>query len=388
MSARILCVDDEPNILQAFVRQLRKFDVVTAPGAEPGLKAVDKAGPFAVVMSDFRMPGMNGIQFLAKVRERSPNTVRIMLTGQADLSAAAQAVNEGNIFRFLLKPCPSDVLTQALHAAVEQYRLMNTERQLLEQTLRGTVEVLSEILGMVNPEAFGRAYRMRRYVLHMTRQLQVADEWQYEIAALLSQIGCIAVPPDILDKIHVGERLTEEEHRIYASHSQVGHDLLAQIPRLDIIARMIQNQNAGFDGSEGHGAADPIALGGQMLRAALDFDELLIRGETYASAAAKLRASFQYNPALIAALETAGKEESGSEIRAARIADLQAGMVLSADVRSKNGLLLLCRGQEITPSVIAHLRSFSISPTGVIEPLTVTVRWPTSPRQCSAISKS
>src|ERR1700735_5369190 len=158
MTNRILCVDDEPNILLAFARQLRKYEIVTALGPELGLKTVEEQGPFAVVVSDLRMPRMSGVQFLTKVKELSPDTVRIMLTGHGDLSAAAEAVNQGSIFRFLLKPCPTEVLSGALEAGLEQYRLVNAERQLLEQTLRGSVEVLSEILSLSNQEAFGQAH--------------------------------------------------------------------------------------------------------------------------------------------------------------------------------------------------------------------------------------
>src|SRR5580704_4186971 len=106
VNSRILCVDDEPNVLLAFRRQLRQFDIETAVGPEAGLNALQTAGPFAVVVSDLRMPVMDGVQFLARVKQQSPSSIRIMLTGQADLTSASMAVNEGSIFRFLLKPCP------------------------------------------------------------------------------------------------------------------------------------------------------------------------------------------------------------------------------------------------------------------------------------------
>jgi len=371
MDARILCVDDEPNVAQAFQRQLRQFSIVAATGGELGLKAISEGPPFSVVVSDFRMPGMNGVQFLAKVRELSPDTVRIMLTGQAELSAAADAVNEGNVFRFLLKPCPSAKLAMALDAALAQHRLVISERELLEQTLKGAIELLSEILGMVNPEAFGRAHRMRWYMRHLSVALKLADQWQYEVAAMLSQVGCIAVPQEILDKIHLGQPVTDGERAIYASQFQIGPDLIARIPRLGIIAEMVRHQRRANRSASGAQTPELVAMGSEMLRLAADFDEAITKGASYASAITRLRAGGQYDPALVAALETLAEMESETEIRAVRIRDLKAGMRINADVHSKKGLLLLGKGQEITPAVIACLKSFSISPTGVIEPLTV-----------------
>ncbi len=111
----MLLVDDEPNILDGFRRGLRKnFDLETAAGPELGLAALADSGPFAVVVSDFQMPSMNGFQFLSEVARRNPETVRVMLTGQADLRVAASAVNDGNVFRFLTKPCGTDDLALSL----------------------------------------------------------------------------------------------------------------------------------------------------------------------------------------------------------------------------------------------------------------------------------
>ena len=145
MSAKVLCVDDEPNILLAFRRQLRQFDLETAVGPEAGLAVLEAKGPFAIVVSDLRMPVMDGVQFLTRVRAASPNTIRIMLTGQADLTAASMAVNEGCVFRFLLKPCPPEVLSLALQAGLEQFRLVSAERDLLEQELRRRETRLAKI---------------------------------------------------------------------------------------------------------------------------------------------------------------------------------------------------------------------------------------------------
>ncbi len=238
MSEKVLFVDDDPNVLAAYTRILRRqFTLETALGGEEGLEAIESQGPFAVVVADMRMPGMDGIQFLAHVKERAPDTVRIMLTGNADLQTAIDAVNEGNIFRFLVKPCPSETLSHALRAAIEQYHLVTAERELLEKTLTGSVRLLTELLSMVNPAAFSQASRLRRYVRHIAVQLRLPNAWQFEVAAMLSQIGAITLPRQLFEKVQNQQPLTGEERRMYASHPAIGARLLANIPRLESIAR-------------------------------------------------------------------------------------------------------------------------------------------------------
>jgi DNA-binding NtrC family response regulator len=127
---RILLVDDDIEILDGMQRQLRRdFDVTTTCDAKEAIRLVVAGGPYAVVVSDLRMPGMDGVSLLFLIRKISPETVRVLLTGNADVEAAISAVNQGNIFRFLTKPCPPAILIGALEASVEQYRLSNAGRE-------------------------------------------------------------------------------------------------------------------------------------------------------------------------------------------------------------------------------------------------------------------
>ena len=146
MDNKILFVDDDPNILSAYTRTLHKrYRMATASGGEEALQIIQTDGPFAVVVSDMRMPGMDGVALLTHVRNFNPDTVRIMLTGNADMGTAIEAVNQGNIFRFLTKPCEPDDLALALDGAIKQYRLVTSERELLELTLKGSIDLLVEL---------------------------------------------------------------------------------------------------------------------------------------------------------------------------------------------------------------------------------------------------
>jgi response regulator RpfG family c-di-GMP phosphodiesterase len=234
MLEKILCVDDEPNILQAYERALRKdFHIETAADGELALELIKSGGPYAVIVSDMRMPGMDGVQLLASARALAPETVRIMLTGNADQHTASEAVNEGHIFRFLNKPCTPETLKTSLLAGIQQYHLIRAEKDLLEKTLIGSLQMVTDILSMVNPTAFGRASRVRRLVKQLSAILKAEDAWQIEIAAMLSQIGCVTVPEETLTRAYEGKYLTTDELQMIENSPKVGHDLISRIPRLE-----------------------------------------------------------------------------------------------------------------------------------------------------------
>lgn len=370
MVKRILFVDDDPRVLQAFERQFyKRFEIRTAIGPELGLQTLSADGPFATVVSDLRMPGMNGIEFLTRVRQASPDTVRVMLTGDADLSAAMAAVNEGKIFQFLTKPCPSDMLTRTLESALEQHRLITAERELLENTLRGSIGVLSEILGLVNPQAFSRAQRIRRYVQHIVETLNLPDRWQYELAAMLSQIGCVTVPPDTLDKFYKQQPLSLAEQQILAQQNTVGHNLLAKIPRLGSVAQMVAEQATPWDEPS---EVDVVKTGAQLLKVASDCDEQVMRGIPLTVVLSQMAENLDYRPMFVTALQKLQVEESKSETRWLKLSQMKPGMIVGAGIYSQTGLLLLAKGQEITDSAMARLNSFA-SLFGVIEPISVIV---------------
>jgi response regulator RpfG family c-di-GMP phosphodiesterase len=323
MTKKILCVDDEANVLAAFQRQLRRqFEIETAQGGEQGLALIAAQGPYAVIVADMRMPGMNGVQFLTRVREIAPNSTRIMLTGNVDQKTATDAVNAGNIFRFLNKPCSPETLGQALTAGIEQYRLITAEKELLENTVRGTIKVLTEVLGMVNPLAFGRASRVQRRVRQLVAELQIEKSWEMEVAAMLSQLGWISVPEAVLHKSYAGEALSEEEARMVKAYPRTGYDLIANIPRLESIASAIAYQEKHYDGT---GQPDDdkkgidIPLGGRILKVVLDFERLESSGLTPTVAFERLQQDSRfYDPELLTALRRIVQGESAARRRKCR----------------------------------------------------------------------
>jgi response regulator RpfG family c-di-GMP phosphodiesterase len=255
------------------------------------------------VVSDLQMPGMNGIELLSRVKDLAPETVRILLTGQAELEAAIEAVNEGNVFRFLRKPCPQDLLKKTLDAGLTQFRLQMAERDVLQQTLLGTVAVLTDLLATLEPAAFGRAARLRWCVRKLALELKVRDPWQFEAAAMLSQIGCIPNSGDALNRFG-GEEHWASEAGVAGSHPRIARRILERVPRLRTVAQIIERQHESFENQANRMPEEYIiSLGAHMLRTAIDFDEAVNQGRSFEGALDEMRRKAgEYNPEVLAAL--------------------------------------------------------------------------------------
>ena len=378
MQEKILIVDDEPNLLSACKRILRNesYQLETACGGEEGLIIFGSQGPFAVVVSDFRMPGMDGIEFLKMIRERNPDTVRMMLSGNADFNTAIDAVNQGNIFRFMNKPCPPDVLSKSIEAGIDQYHLIMAEKELLKNTLTGSIRVLIDILSMVNPAAFSRASRIRTYVHHLVTQLHLQNVWQFEVAAMLSQIGCMTFPPELLEKLPQSELLSIDEQKLINTYPQIGFNLLNKIPRMENIARMVEQQlrpYSEFQQENRDPSREEIAIGAQVLKVAIDFDVLINEGQTKIKALDKMRRKQGvYNPKLLEIIKDINMFHDEKGVRSIMLKEVHFGMIAYDDIRAMNGLLLVAKGQEITYPVIVRLNNFT-SRIGIQEPFRVVV---------------
>ena len=363
MSEKILFVDDEAAILQGYQRLLRvEFKITTAVGGKVGLLLLQQQGPFAVVVSDMRMPEMDGIQFLQKVKALAPDTIRIMLTGAGDLQTAINAVNEGNIFRFLTKPSTKEILVKTLTDGLEQYRLVCAEKELLEKTLRGTVNVLAELFSLVSPAVFSRSTRIRRYVRHLVSRLELSHQWRYEVAAMLSQMGCVTLDPQTIEAVYSGADLSPEEQAQYVNHPLVTQDLLKNIPRMESIAWMIayQNRHLPADWVVGDREMADRRLGAQILRAALTFDMLLHKGNSRVQAVHLLTRRFDdLDKRIVEALIELEPEAAGQGIRTMSLAELTASMILEEEVRTSTGTLVASKGQEITSPLLLKLKSYS-----------------------------
>lgn len=361
---RVLFVDDESNVLDSFRRTLRKrFEITTACGSPAGLDTIRDHPTFAVVVSDLKMPKQDGIAFLKQVRELSPDTVRILLTGHADVESAIAAVNDGAVFRFLTKPCQTETLIRAVEAALRQHHLVVSEREFLRGTLRGSIAVLTEVLALTNPEAFGRSERMKKHMTEIAKRCYRRDIWKLELGAMLSQIGCVTLPPDTLIKHLKGEDLTSEEQQLFDMHPNVGFDLLNHIPRMQDVAAMVQQQRTPL------WQAPDMPFGARALKIMLDYDLLISKGESPVTAISILRKSGKdYDAEILATFEDVVLEDVISVNGEVYIEDLRPGMITAQNIETREGTLLAAKDQELTEASIARIRNFSRA-YGVDEPI-------------------
>lgn len=318
---------------------------------------------------------MDGVQLLSTVKDLYPDTVRLMLTGNADQETAIEAVNKGQIFKFLNKPCSTAILVPSLALAQRQYRLITAEKELLDKTLKGSVKGLSELLSLSNPTAFSCGYRIKNLVVELAQLLKLSQIWKYEVAALMSQIGCITLPGEILKKKHAGIELADEENEMYQNHPKIGAKLLADIPRLESVIRIIAEQLRRYDAfTEELLADEEIALGAQILKIALDYDLLLFQGKKHSVAAKELFAEKGlYNPEILKLLNDVKLEDAHVCIVSLKVRDISTGMIADEDIVAQNGTLLTPKGQEITWPVLQGLWNFS-KQVGVREPILVRLK--------------
>lgn len=307
MSTRILFVDDDESILAAFQRTLRKqFEIEVAAGADLALAKLDSASPYAIVVADMQMPDRDGIELLKEIEQRSPDTVRMMLTGNADQKTAVQAVNEGHIFRFLNKPCPPEALTTALKAGLRQYRLVTTERELLEQTLNGAIRSLSDILRLVHPKLAATSGPQRDLIHRLCAKLGTAESWAIEVAAMLANVGFVTLPPAVMLKSSAGMVLNEAERLHLARIPETSSHVVACIPRLELVAEIIRYSRKDFDGAgfpPGDPSGEALPIGSRILRVVNDFLQQRQRGLGEADALERLRLSAGvYDPVVVSAL--------------------------------------------------------------------------------------
>lgn len=373
---RILLVDDEPHVLTGYQRHLRNvFDLVLAEGGPAALASLGSQGPFAVVVSDIRMPEVSGLQLLAHVRQHHPDTIRIVLTGNADQKTAVDAVNDGRIFRFLNKPCSPETLRTAIEDGIRQHRLIRGERDLLSRTLSASVALMTEVLSLSSPLAFGRAMRVKGVVHRLCEALGEKSAWDIEIAAMLSQIGCIALPESLLRKLNDGVPLDQAEADLWIGHPKVGAELVGRIPRLEGVAKMIAHQRTRFDilvGDERPDLDDHQRRGAAILKVALDQDAVAVRSG-FAEAVRTITGdrSGRYDPEVGRALAALVGERF--EIRAIDLAGLEVGMVLEDHLQSVAGGILVPKGQEVTAALLKRLRSFGDPDRFIRQPFRVRV---------------
>jgi response regulator RpfG family c-di-GMP phosphodiesterase len=377
MSERILLVDDEPRLLDGLRRTLRgRYVITTATSGPDGLTLIEESAhegnPFAVIVSDMMMPGMSGAEFLIRVRPLLPDAVLMILSGQADLTSTISAVNNANLFRFLTKPCEPADFQIALDAALRQHQLLTSEHDLLQNTLTGAVSVLTDVLSMASPIASRRTERVRNVVHAAAEMLGVDDDWRLPIAAMLSHLGCIALPTHVVEQVDLGKELKPAEREMWRTHPATAQQLLSKIPRLEEIAGWVGSQPTSQTAADTAGS--PVTdVAAALLPAVATFLIHHDQGVAGRDIARRVTDTQRYPTAVIEAVRAAvAHQVPHGVIKEIGVRNLRPGMVIEDDITTTTGLMLVRRGERVTDALVARLTNFAAS-VGVKEPFHVLV---------------
>ncbi|GAB1371493.1 response regulator [Candidatus Kapaibacterium sp.] len=375
MKPKVLLVDDETEVLMGYQRNLFKlFNISISTNGQEALDTIKEEGPFAAILSDYNMPGMNGIELLAAVKEISPDTTRLLITGYADLNIAINSVNTGKVFRFLTKPISPDNLILALNAATEQYKLVVSEKEILDKTLKGSIKMLIDILSLGYPEVFAKSNQYRSLARKVAESLGMRNLWEVEIATLLSQIGVVVVPPEIINKMVNSEILDDEEKRIIKKIPSYSKDLLKNIPRLEQIAEAIEKQDCNASKSNVHSIdCENVPKISKIIRVVKDYYKHFSDNKLPMSEALKAlyRDSMNYDSEVLNILiKILNSEGSAKGIKSVYIDKLTPGMILADDVENADNVILLRKGRELSDVHIMRLRMLHRRVT-ISEPLFV-----------------
>ena len=357
----VLGIGQRSGVLAEFFEQTRASGQQKAPvEIEQQRLLLFRAGSFARLA----VP----LSLVARLEEFPQSAIEHASGGQVvqytDLGAAMEAVNEGNIFRFLTKPCTKEVLVTAVNSGVEQYQLIRLEKELLEKTLVGSIKVLTEVLAASGPEVFGRSRRIRQIVEHVAGKFSFAFRWRLEAAATLSQLGCVTLDTELVQKFFCGDKLLADESERFETHPQAAMRLLEGIPRLEPTAWMIGQQLLAEIPTEISGlpaaCIEETVLGAKILKLAVAFDQLRIKFPTEKAAIANLqKRESEFERPLLEALIGVGAVRGRMEPRVMPTLRLTTDMVLDQEIRNKQGMLLVAKGQEITKAVLIKLETLA-----------------------------
>lgn len=412
--ATILFVDDETNILSSLKRLFRPqgYRIFTAEGGAQGLEIMERE-TVDLVVSDMRMPEMNGAQFLEKVRERWPDTVRILLTGYAEIGATIDAINKGQIYRYVSKPWEDNDITLIVKHALQQKMLEREKLRLEELTRRQneelkdlnahleekvlartselnqtmqfldaaheklkksfitSVRVFSNLIEMRHPARAGHSRRVAELARTLAQNLGMgaAETQDVFIAGLLLDIGKIGLPDRLLDKPF--HSMTADERTEVFKHPVKGEMALMALEQLHGAAKLIRGHRERFDGTgyPDHLAGLAIPLGARILAVAEDYDTALM-GTTFVKPLKPAEASLliqdgkakRYDPAVVDAFlneigKTRAATDAASELTL-RSGQAKPGMMLARDLMTRNGEMLLAKEYVLNQQLIEQIRNF------------------------------
>lgn len=359
MNKKILCVDDEEAILRGFRLNLRnKFDLHFASDGLEGLELFKEEGGFSVVLSDMRMPRMNGAEMLHEIKKIDHEVVTVLLTGHTDFESAMAAVNNGNVFRMLSKPCSPVLLSKTLKDAVEQYELISSRRILLDKTLRGAVDALAQSLAITQPLFFGRAQRVRRLANGLAEEVKLKDAWRVGVAAIFSQLAYLSIPQSLGKSVYRHEELGVEVKALVKDLPNETQKILNLIPGLEEVGEILQRIDIQpkYEMDDGSG----IRTAASILRLSLDYDFYNEQGHEDARIIEAFKSREEtYDAKIVESLIVFLNADSDSFLSVEiDTRDLKEGMRLEDDLVLEGSMLIASSGTDIDRGILKIVRNY------------------------------
>ena len=365
MTHKLLFVDDERHLLNGIERVLGfDYELDTAESGQEGLDAIRERGPYSVVFTDMRMPHMDGMQFLEKARQLAPNSIYVMLTGNNDLETAVNAINQGQVFRFLNKPCEEQELSGVIQDALRQFELVQAEKELLHDTFVGSVRVMTDVIDAIQPELAGRGERIQENIAALCQGSGIEERWEFKLAGRLSTLGVALLPESYRLCLERNDHDSAIAIEVSCRAAKLAGTILQDVPRLKDVAEICKRREHTTNGlistQSPSDSEEIVSVGVVLLQAASLWEELSRRG----LAASEIRETVhqllpQLPDAMLKLMGNSDASASGCETIGVSPERLEEGMVVGEDVPCpERGELLIRKGQRLNQVTIQKLQSY------------------------------
>ncbi|NBV86613.1 MAG: response regulator [Verrucomicrobia bacterium] len=367
MNPLILCVDDDPNVLASLVRGLRKyFTVHTALSGAEALSILQMGGPYAAILSDMRMPEMDGLEFLAKAAVLAPDTVAAMLTGNVDQITAVEALNSGRVHRFITKPASTETIEETLQACCSLHEELCAKRGVLERAMEGGVSLLREVYQSAGQRALAGPDLLMDYVSSFFYNIHPNQKTprEIEVALMLRYVGSSSLPGSLMQRAAMGEVLSPSEGQLIHSAAASGIQLLYGLPGMEAVARILHYQNKGFDGSgppEDSLQGEALPFGSRLLRVMSDLLDLEKTGLKRHDALMRMAANAKrYDPEILKLCRLRWQFDRNIQLRRVPkpvlLSDLCVSDILAKPLYSKDSQLVALEGTVMTETLLRQIR--------------------------------
>lgn len=366
MPKTILFIDSDDSVLTGLPKKVHKQYVVKqAKSYKEALAILKKTPDCCLLISEIDLDDRDGISFLTQLRKKFPKIIRMVMTARREFDEACKALNSAGAFKIIAKPCPPDMLAKMIKKGVQKYDADREKQRAMRTALLGSVKAMVDIVDMVSPEAMGFAKRIRSLVYKTGKALGYKHLWQLDLAVMLSHIGCVALPDEIIYKMDSGEPLTPEEKQIFGMHPGIASTLLSNINQMAPVAEIIRHQHETLNPKQ--------PLGSRIIKVALDLDRLERLGKDPLTILDKMSTKDKlYDPKVVESMLKLLTPPDFLSVCQVSIEELEEGMIMAKDLVNKDGSKLLLRGQKISKASLIRLKAFHIA-LGIMDPVHVVV---------------